>query len=322
MSSSTRPRGAFLGEWGRPTPGAPGSGIGEFNDPGAIAIDSQGDVYVADYGNDRIEKFSEAGAFLGQWGSAGSEPGQFQGPAGVAVGGNGDVYVTDSGDDRVEVFDAYGQFLGQWGSPGNYLGQFAQPTAIAVGCEGAVYVADTDNNRVERFQRAAIAPAGCLTPASWPPPPDVAPTVKVSLVQPESVLLGRSLPIDVRCRHACTVIVAATLSARHFRRPAGRLGGRGRRRARSRHGAGAERGARAQPVAGRLDRRTVRLADIVRPLPAGRTVRLRLRVPYWAAKHLRKVVRHGSLLTARVAIVATGPTGKRTTVLRTYRVRR
>lgn len=307
------PAGALLAEWGSPA-GTPGSGSGEFNDPRGIAFDSRGDAYVADYGNNRIEEFSETGAFLGQWGATGGRAAQFQGPSGLAVGGDGDVYVTDEGNDRVEVFDPHGQFLEQWGSPGGELGQFAQPAAIAIGCEGAVFVADSNNNRVERFQSAAVPPADCVQASSrtaLPPPPAVAPTVRVSFDQTTSVLPRRTLPIDVSCRQACRVIVAATLSTR---RPVSDVEAQG--------GTLSQRDARSERAARPRSRRMVTLADIARRLPAGQTVRVGLHVPDWAARHLRRALRRGALVTARVAIVATAPTGQQTTVFRTYRVMR
>src|SRR5208282_3664454 len=80
--------------------GAQGSGPGQFYNPWGVAVDSSGNVYVVDYGNNRVEKFTSSGTFVTQWGSYGSEnsgPGQFNLPSGVAVDSSGNVYVTDSG---------------------------------------------------------------------------------------------------------------------------------------------------------------------------------------------------------------------------------
>ena len=58
---------------------------GGFCTPTGVAVDSANNLYVADQGNNRIEKFSSAGAFISQWGTAGAGNGEFNGPTGVAV---------------------------------------------------------------------------------------------------------------------------------------------------------------------------------------------------------------------------------------------
>ena len=83
-----------------------------------------GNVYVADYDNDRIQYFTASGSYLGQWGSHGSGNGQFDYPYGVAVAPGGDVYVADSDNNRVQYFTASGSYLGQWGTYGSGNGQF------------------------------------------------------------------------------------------------------------------------------------------------------------------------------------------------------
>ncbi len=58
--------------------GGYGEGNGQLNSPQGIAIDRDGNIYVADMRNSRIVKFSSAGEFLLSWGSNGSAAGQFQ----------------------------------------------------------------------------------------------------------------------------------------------------------------------------------------------------------------------------------------------------
>jgi sugar lactone lactonase YvrE len=106
---------------------------------------------VADTNNQRIQHFSAAGQFLGQWGSYGSGDGQFSKPRGVAVGSDGTVYVTDWGNHRIQRFSTAGQFLGQWGSYGSADGQFNHPSDITISTDGTIYVADTDNYRIQHF---------------------------------------------------------------------------------------------------------------------------------------------------------------------------
>ena len=145
--SSTQPV-SFQGAWG-----SYGNGTGQFHIPTAVAVDSSGNVYVADTGNDRVEKFTSTGTFISQWGTSGTGPGQFNKPWGVAVDSSGNVYVTDTGNSRVEKFTGSGLFVSQWGTRGGGPGQFSflSPVGIAVDSSGDVYVVDTFNSRVEKF---------------------------------------------------------------------------------------------------------------------------------------------------------------------------
>ena len=77
-----------------------------FAGPLGVAVDGQGNLFVADTFNDRIQKFSAQGEPLAQWGTRGSAPGQFQGPSGVAVDGQGNLFVTDTGNSRIQKLPA------------------------------------------------------------------------------------------------------------------------------------------------------------------------------------------------------------------------
>ena len=91
-----------------------GSGPGEMNMPWGVAADEQGDVYVADWRNDRVQKFTADGEFVMEFGSSGDEKGQFNRPASVAVDAHGDIYVSDWLNDRVQMFNAEGRFIEQF----------------------------------------------------------------------------------------------------------------------------------------------------------------------------------------------------------------
>jgi len=122
-----------------------------FNWPYGIALDSSGNVYVADTYNHRVQKFTSSGHFVTKWGSQGSGDGQFNEPYGIALDSSGNVYVADQRNHRVQKFTSSGQFVTKWGSFGSGDAQFIYPYGIAVDNTGNVYVADTYNHRVQKF---------------------------------------------------------------------------------------------------------------------------------------------------------------------------
>jgi NHL repeat len=124
-------------------------GDGQFLYPLGSAIDWNGNFYVVEYANNRVQKFNATGQFLTKWGSPGAGNGQFYPARGIAVDQAGDVFVTDA--DRVQKFDTNGNFLLTWGTNGTGMGQFQVPWGIASTAAGDVYVADRGNHRIQRF---------------------------------------------------------------------------------------------------------------------------------------------------------------------------
>ena len=98
-----------------------------FNHPSGIAVDSSGNVYLADTDNHRIQKFSSNGQFVTRWGSQGSGDGQFGSPQGIALDSSGNVYIADEWNHRIQKFSSNGQFIAKWGSNGSGDGQFNWP---------------------------------------------------------------------------------------------------------------------------------------------------------------------------------------------------
>jgi streptogramin lyase len=173
-SAPASPPPLFLGKWGTfcdtGTSGVDGCD-GQFNYPYGMTVGASGNVYVADTGNDRIQKFDSTGTFLGKWGTYGTGDGQFHDPESVAVHLSGDVYVTDTFNYRIQKFDSNGTLLLMWGwgvddGSGEFQtctsdcqkgiigsgdGQLDDPYGVAVDASGNVYVAEEGNHRVQKF---------------------------------------------------------------------------------------------------------------------------------------------------------------------------
>ncbi|MGA2785881.1 MAG: SBBP repeat-containing protein [Candidatus Bathyarchaeia archaeon] len=143
---------SFLLVWG-----SKGSGPGQFNGPGWVAVDSSGNVYVTDWVNGRVQKFTSTGMYITQWGNdkPGSGPGQLNSPRGVAVDSSGNVYVADAVNSRVEKFTSDGRYLTHSGSYGSRSGAFGDLAGVAVDSSGNVYVADYRNSRIVKFGTVA-----------------------------------------------------------------------------------------------------------------------------------------------------------------------
>ncbi|MFI5120819.1 MAG: DUF2298 domain-containing protein [Thermoanaerobaculia bacterium] len=126
-------------------PPPPADAAGRVRQPRGAASDAGGRVWVADFGNQRVQLFGGDGSFLRAFGAGGSGPGQFKDPCGIAVGPSGLVFVADTWNGRVQVLDDKGTWLREW------AGDFFGPRGIAVDQGGSVFVADTGNGRVVRF---------------------------------------------------------------------------------------------------------------------------------------------------------------------------
>jgi hypothetical protein len=145
------PTGVYLTSWG-----GFGSGDGQFNEPAGVAVDNPwsaitNDVYVADTGNHRIQRFTSNGVLVAKWGSFGSGSGQFNRPVAVALDEVGNIYVVDNLNHRIQKFSNSGGFIATWGSFGGGNRQFAFPNGITIDTAGDVHISDTFNHRMQKL---------------------------------------------------------------------------------------------------------------------------------------------------------------------------
>jgi DNA-binding beta-propeller fold protein YncE len=123
----------------------------QFGNPD-ITIDEQtGNVFVADYFNNRVIKFDSSGNVITQWGIQGSADGEFINPQDVGLDSAGFVYVVDTRNHRIQKFTDDGQFISKWGNQGSADGEFNFPDRIAIDSNNFVYVTDDGNGRVQKF---------------------------------------------------------------------------------------------------------------------------------------------------------------------------
>jgi uncharacterized protein (TIGR03663 family) len=136
--------------------GGEGSGAGQLREPGGMTIDAQGNIYVTEVANHRVQKFDPEGNLLAQVGGQGSGDGQFFEPWGVTTDAAGNVYVADTFNHRIQKFDSDLNYLSQWGKPASNLDTpeddaFWGPRDVAVDANGDVWVADGGTNRVLKY---------------------------------------------------------------------------------------------------------------------------------------------------------------------------
>ena len=159
---------AGTGDWGFRGDGGPASDAG-LSSPEGLAVDSAGNVFVADAWNGRVRKIDITGtistlAGTGKYSEGGDGGPAIQAwlgyPAGVAVDASGSVFVADSGRSQVSKIDASGTITtlagnGDWGYGGDggpaIHAQFNGLSSVAVDIVGNVYVADTGNHRVRKI---------------------------------------------------------------------------------------------------------------------------------------------------------------------------
>jgi sugar lactone lactonase YvrE len=164
----------LAGEAGHPGKADGTGSSARFRNPWDVAVDSAGNVVVADMSNDTIRRITPSGqttTIAGDAGMSGSVDGfannaRFNDPFAVAVDRAGNIYVSDSADDTIRKINPEGTVITLAGLVG-YAGtndgnadvaRFWNPQGLAVDAAGNVYVADTGNNAVRK-----ITPTGVVS---------------------------------------------------------------------------------------------------------------------------------------------------------------
>ena len=134
--------------------GTQGNGRLQFNRPVGITVHPHTNmIYVADYGNNRVQILNANFTFFSTFGDRGSCDGKFINPYDIAFDKAGNVFVADSYNGRIQVFTAGGEYIRQFGKKGKCEGELEDPKGIAIDFEDTIYVCDWGSNRISLFTR-------------------------------------------------------------------------------------------------------------------------------------------------------------------------
>lgn len=114
------------------------------NAPSDVALDSKGNIYVADGGNFRMVKFDPGGNFVKAWGEKGKETGHFNFPHSIHIDHKDTLYITDRQNARIQLFDTEGTFLSQWQDIG-------YPYEIEGYDQGSVMITDARTGTINKI---------------------------------------------------------------------------------------------------------------------------------------------------------------------------
>jgi len=154
---------------------------GQFLYPTYLTLDREGDLYVTDSLNCRVQEFDPNFKYVRSFGQRGDAWGQFTRPKGVALDSFGNLYVADSGWSNVQIFNQKGQILLFFGGRGPLPGMLKNPTAVTIDAANHIYVGDFLNHRVEEYQLVnttaadSVADSGAAEPASGSTPASKSP---------------------------------------------------------------------------------------------------------------------------------------------------
>jgi len=119
--------------------GRAGSAAGELFHPTNVAIGADGDVYVVETSNFRVQRFTAEGKPVRVYGEAGADRGNFSRPKGIAMDRNGRLYVGDAAFQNVQIFDNDGRLLLFFGQPGDNIEGLNLPAGVTIDYDNVQY---------------------------------------------------------------------------------------------------------------------------------------------------------------------------------------
>ncbi len=136
--------------------GGTGTGNGQFQLPGRLAVDSQNNIYATDQVRNNVQKFNSSGVFQFAWGGTGTGNSQFNQPYDLIFDQEGNLWIEDRGNQSIKKFDPNGNFISKWNGTGlpedqGYLsGGFsgAGMDGIEIDNAGNIYVSNGQDGRI------------------------------------------------------------------------------------------------------------------------------------------------------------------------------
>ena len=141
-------------EW-TATIGTVGTGNGQLKTPDGVVFDTEGHVWVADAGNNRIQEFSASGGYLAQIGKVGAGNGEFKSPYGLTIDAKNIIWVADTSNNRAQRFNATHEYVAQthtWTTTVEV--SLKGPDGVAADGKGNVWVADTTDSQLVEFNES------------------------------------------------------------------------------------------------------------------------------------------------------------------------
>ena len=142
--------------------GKRGSGPGEFNLPRDAVVGKNGQIYVVDGGNFRVQIFDKGGKYLQSFGSIGKQPGNFARPKEIASDAAGNVYVVDAAFGNFQIFNPDGDLMMYVGDRSEVDGpaKYLLPSGVYVDEDGRVYIVDQWFKKIDVFRPYGLAADG------------------------------------------------------------------------------------------------------------------------------------------------------------------
>lgn len=125
--------------------------LGKVDRPWGVCTDKNGNIFVTERHNHRVQVFNALGKHLYSFGASGANYGEFNRPAGIAIDPSNRIIIVDKDNHRVQIFSIKGDFILAFGKYGNDNGDFNYPWDVTVNGAGTIIVADSRNHRIQAF---------------------------------------------------------------------------------------------------------------------------------------------------------------------------